>query len=364
MRQPPIESCVGPYPRAITDADVAQVAKWATTEVPMAVSTKQCATVMRAVGRSATYEPFRDWLESLPPWDGIARAGMWLITCAGAVDSQYTREVSLRWLLQAVWRTYVPGSQADYVLILEGPQGIRKSTLLAALVPSEIYFVDHVPKIGTKDAAIALLGPVIVEIAELSALRRTESEAMKAFLTTKYDSIRLPYDKLNTMLPRRCVIAGTTNDDAYLRDATGNRRYWPVSVTSCDPILLAANRDQLWAELVARYKAGDRCYLDGPTEALAVVEQEGRYESDSWHDPIVAWLARATAQQVVRVADDGGFPLIVRRDQIYQHALLIGSRDRWTQATDKRLAAVMRTLGYLSSPITIDGVKTRAYVRS
>jgi putative DNA primase/helicase len=345
MRQPPIEACVGPFPRAITDADGVQIAKWFTIETRITMSGKQCLPAAFSVGRSVIYDPFREWLESLPPWDGISRAETWLITCAGAIDCQYTREVSLRWLLQAVWRTYAPGCQADYTLILQGPQGIKKSTLLAALLPDPSYFVDHLPHVGTKDATIALQGPVIIEIAELSAFKRSESEGMKAFLTTKYDSVRLPYDKLNTVLPRRCVIAGTTNDDAYLRDATGNRRYWPVSVTSCDPACLTANREQLWAELVARFKAGDRCYLDQPTEALAVLEQDGRYEGDLWEQKIDTWLNKEIPKGAPAI--NHPHPAGISLTQICEHALQIDDTSKWNRAAEMRVVAILKQRKYV-----------------
>jgi len=342
MRQPPIDSCVGPFPRALTDADGAQMAKWFTEQTRLAVSAKQCLPCAAAIGRSMTYDPFREWLGALPPWDGVPRAEMWLVTCAGAVDNTYTREVSLRWLLQAVYRTFEPGCQADYTLILQGEQGIKKSTLLAALLPDPTYFVDHIPHIGSKDAAISLQGPVIIELAELSTFRRSDSEAMKAFLTTKYDSVRLPYDKLNSMLPRRCVIAGTTNDDAYLRDSTGNRRYWPVTATKCEPELIKANREQLWSELVHRYKAGDKSYLDAPTEALAKAEQEARYEGDAWEPQIDAWLAKMDGNGFGNPRSEG-----VSLDQVFEHALQIDDTSKWNRGAEMRVVAILKQRKYV-----------------
>jgi len=344
MKQPPIPAVVGPFPRAITDADGAQMTKWFTVQIKMSVTSKQCLPAAFSVGKLIVYDPFREWLEGLPAWDNIDRTSTWLIACANAADTPYTREASKRWLLQAVWRTYQPGCQGDYTLILQGAQGIKKSTLLAALVPDHAYFVDHLPPIGTKDATIALQGPVIVEIAELSAFKRSENEAMKAFLTTKYDSVRLPYDKLNTLLARRCILAGSTNDDAYLRDATGNRRYWPVNVGQCDPLRLTSVRDQLWAELRDRYRAGEPCYLDEESEALAKVEQAARHEGDSWEVQIDEWLAKTppAGPPPLNYPHPDGITL----PQIFEHALQLDDRAKWNRGAEMRVVAILKMRDY------------------
>jgi putative DNA primase/helicase len=194
------------------------------------------------------------------------------------------------WLISAVARIYRPGVKADHMLILEGEQGARKSTALKILAGEE-WFTDELPDLGSKDAAIHMQGVWIVEIAELDAIGRAEVSRIKAFLTRTTDRFRPPYGRHTVEIKRQCVFAGTVNPDTYLRDETGNRRFWPIRCGDIDVEGLARDRDQLWAEAVSRFKSGAIWWLeDKDLLKAARDEQDKRYQSDAWDGLIDRWL--------------------------------------------------------------------------
>ena len=177
------------------------------------------------------------------------------------------------------------------MLILEGEQGARKSTALKILA-GEDWFTDELPDLGSKDAAIHMQGVWIVEIAELDAIGRAEVSRIKAFLTRTTDRFRPPYGRHTVEIKRQCVFAGTVNPDTYLRDETGNRRFWPIRCGDIDIDALAQDRDQLWAEAVARFKYGAIWWLeDKALIKAAKKEQDKRYQSDAWDGVIDRWLS-------------------------------------------------------------------------
>lgn len=272
-------------PREITTADGARLATWL---LGYRVKASKMSS-LDALGSVAAQNPFdrvRDYLEALPKWDGVPRCRYWLRQFAGAEDSSYLQSVSKRWLISAVARTLEPGCKVDTMLVLEGPQGIRKSTLLRVLFGDE-FFDDHMPPITDKDAKQHVHGPWGIEIAELKAFKGREHEAIKAFLSLQHDRYRKPYGAGVTTELRRCVFAGTTNDDCYLSDSTGNRRIWPVACRGAIDIDgLRAVRDQIWAEALYRYEQGEQWWLADDEIAGAEDAQEQRYEADALEDRI------------------------------------------------------------------------------
>jgi predicted P-loop ATPase len=184
--------------------------------------------------------------------------------------------------------------KADHMLILEGPQGARKSTAIKVLA-GEQWFTDELPELGSKDAAIHMQGVWIVEIAELDAMSRAEVSRIKAFLTRTTDRFRPPYGRYTIEVPRQCVFAGTVNLDTCLRDETGNRRFWPLRSGTIDIDALVSDREQLWAEAVHRFREGAIWWIDDPALlAEAAAAQEARYQSDAWEDLIEHWLTHET----------------------------------------------------------------------
>jgi predicted P-loop ATPase len=212
------------------------------------------------------------------------------VTYLGAEDTPLNRAIASLWMISAVARIMQPGCKADHMLILEGPQGIRKSTALK-LLASDAWFTDELAEIGSKDAAQQMRGVWIIEMAELDAIGRAEVSRIKAFLTRTSDRYRPPNERYVITVPRQCVFAGSVNPDTYLRDETGNRRFWPLRCGEIDLDGLRRDRDQLWAEAVARFNAGAHWWLeDRDLIASATAEQEARYEPDAWDALIERWL--------------------------------------------------------------------------
>lgn len=242
---------------------------------------------MRKVCRDWTYGPLRDYLDGLV-WDGEPRLTSWLTTYCGVDSNEYTSEVGLRWCISAVARGYKPGCKADHMLVMEGAQGRRKSSALAALTGPD-WFSDSLPQMGTKDASSYLRGKWVVEVAELEAMRK-EVDQIKAFISRQVETFRPAYAREEVSEPRRCIFAGTTNKDDWQKDVTGGRRFWPVKVGAIDVISLADDRDQIWAKAVVLFKAGAHWWLEGEVEVTARAEVAERAAGD---DPWVADVERA-----------------------------------------------------------------------
>ena len=252
------------------------------------------------VARENPRDPVAEYLGELA-WDGEPRAEALLETHLGAVgEPTYLRAVSRRWLVSLVARALRPGCKVDTVLGLEGPQGVGKSSAFEALVGTE-NFLDTALELGEKDTMQAVASAWLVELGELASLRGAEVGRVNQFVTSKVDRYRPPYGRVTVESPRRCVFVGTTNDDSYLRDRTGNRRFWPARVERPLPDLVVRDRDQVLAEAVAAFRAGDAWWLDSPTAALAASEAEGRLE-----DSAVEQAVRGAVQQTIEMVMNGG----------------------------------------------------------
>lgn len=218
----------------------------------------------------AQRHPVREYLDSLH-WDGVKRADTLFIDYLDAADTAYTREVTRKALIGAVARIMRPGCKHDHILTLIGPQGCRKSSTLARL--GKQWFSDSLYTLSGKDAYEQLQGYWLIEMAEMAATRKAELEQIKQFISKQTDSYRAAYARRTQEHPRQCAFFGTTNDDEFLRDPTGGRRFWPVVVTDKGRELADGLTDeivdQIWAEILVRYHAGETWYLSAQTEALA-----------------------------------------------------------------------------------------------
>lgn len=223
--------------------------------------------------------PVREYLNDLM-WDGQNRMDTLFIDYLGAADNEYTREVTRKSLIGAVARILSPGCKHDHTLVLVGPQGCRKSTTLAKL--GKQWFSDSLYTVSGKDAYEQLQGYWIIEMGEMAATRKAELEQIKQFMSKQVDSYRAAYAKRTQEHPRQCAFFGTTNDDEFLRDSTGGRRFWPVVVTDkgreLGSLLTEEIVDQIWAEAVVRYEGGEPWYLSERVEAMARKVQEEHTE--------------------------------------------------------------------------------------
>jgi putative DNA primase/helicase len=228
------------------------------------------------------FHPIRDYLDSLPVWDGTERVDTLLIDYLGAEDNSYTRAVMRKTLVAAVARIYEPGTKFDYILVLNGPQGIGKSTFFAKLGGK--WFSDSltVSDMRDKSGAEKLQGYWILELGELAGLRKMDVETVKSFITRTDDKFRQSYGINVENHPRQCVIVGSTNSTSgFLRDVTGNRRFWPVRVSGgTKKVWEMTEIDQIWAEALAKYRGGEQLMLTGEVEQIAYEEQRDAMELD------------------------------------------------------------------------------------
>ena len=205
------------------------------------------AAGVQVVASERSFHPVRDYLDTLWP-DGEARLDTWLTTYLRVENSPYTRAVGRAWMISAVARVRQPACKADHALILEGMQGVGKSKTARIIAVMTEWFADDIADLGTKDSAQDLRGKWIIELGELTALRRNEVERVKAFMSRSTDHYRSSYGRRSQDFPRLCVFIGSTNADIYLGDATGGRRFWPVKVGRIDLGALQRDIGQLWPE--------------------------------------------------------------------------------------------------------------------
>lgn len=266
------------------DADDAQLVSYIDTHYGT-FSQRNFQIAVTKVADDRSYHPIREYLDALPPWDSIPRVDTLLIDYLGADDNEYTRAVTRKTLCAAICRVQKPGCKFDSMLVLNGPQGIGKSTLISRLAGE--WFSDSLSLNDTKDktAAEKLQGYWILEIGELAGLRKTEVETLRSFLSRQNDIYRAAFGKRATPHPRQCIFFGTTNaESGYLRDTTGNRRFWPVK-TPGGGIKRSWDLDeyeisQIWAEVLEYVNAGEKLYLDANLNVYAKEEQCDAMESD------------------------------------------------------------------------------------
>lgn len=311
LKEPPFEAGQsgqrGSLPRKLTDKDQQRLAAWFERNHQMPIRSHIAWDAAIAVAEENSFEPVREWLEGLA-WDAVPRLDSWLVDLANVLDGPYARRVGPLWMISAAARVYDPGCKVDTMLILEGPQGYRKSSLLEALAMRPEWFTDQLPRDLEKEAKQQIHGPLILEIAELHAFSRKEASAINQFLTVKRDRFRAPYGRAPADHARRGIFAGSTNKEYYLQDETGGRRFWPVKVLS--PISMPkvmAVREQLWAEAVARYKAGEAWHVESE-DPLFQKEQDERFDSDEWEEAIQEAIIKGSQSLVYNASTDKILP--------------------------------------------------------
>lgn len=273
------------------------------------------------------FHPVREYFAKLE-WDGKDRVPSWLHQYLGAQESEYTRAAGIKFLVGAVARVMKPGCKMDNVLILEGKQGRWKSTALAVLAGE--WFGDTPFNIGDKDAYLVMRGNLIYELAELDGFSRAESSRAKAFFSSRYDTFVPKYVAHAIKVPRQCVFSGTVNHGTYLRDTTGNRRYWPVAIERADIEELQRARDQIWAEALHLFKQGRRWWVEDDERSHFEREQELRYVGDAYEDLIRAWALGKTEFTMAQLLED----------------CLKLEKSKWTRAEQSRVGEVLATLSY------------------
>jgi Virulence-associated protein E len=344
--RPLLKTVTKKLPRPVTDADVAAIQEFLQWNGLRRVGKDTTHQAVEKRARECTFHPVRDYLSGLK-WDGRPRLQKWLSYYLGVEYNDYTARIGEMFLVSMVARIFKPGCQADHMMVLEGPQGILKST--ACRVLGGEWFSDNLPDIHGKDASQHIRGKWLIEVAEMHAMSKAETSLLKSFITRTVERYRPSYGRLEVIEPRQCIFVGTTNRDVYLRDETGGRRFWPVKTTSIDTDALAQDRDQLFAEAVQQFHARRRWWPDKDFEREHIApEQAARYDADAWEEPIAKFLADKAKTTVMAVAGGAlGYEIERPNFEPPDARLARGTPvNRLGTADQRRIAAVMTNLGW------------------
>ncbi|MDT7849932.1 VapE family protein [Methylophilus sp. VKM B-3414] len=269
--------------------DDARLAMWITKIWRFSPSTALVAEAVEVAARNNPVNPPRDWLKSLK-WDGKKRLLGWMHEYMGVADNEYTQRVGCWFFMGMVKRVFEPGCKFDYCLVIEGPQGRKKSTALAVIGGD--WYGDTDLDLHNKDSMSALRGKMLYEFSEMGSVAKAEATKQKSFLSRQVDEYRPVYGRREIRVPRQLVFAGTTNEWEWNKDPTGGRRFWPIEVTTqIDIDGLREVRDQLFAEAVERVNAGQRYWpTQDEQERLFDKEQLKRTITESFVDGIEEWV--------------------------------------------------------------------------
>lgn len=293
--------------------------------------------VIHDLANSNGFHPVREYLDSLE-WDGVPRLDTWLTVYGGVKATAFTRSVGRIVLMAAVRRVREPGCKFDEILIFESEQGFDKSNALATLCPKQAWFSDSLP-LGSDSKVVVerTQGVWLTEAAEMQGYGRREVDHLKAFLSCRIDGpVRLAYGREPVKVPRQFIVIGTTNLEAYLRDTTGNRRFWPVRTGRWDIAALKRDRDQLWAEAAAAEADGGSIRLDEAIWKEASDEQQLRAIADPWQ----AALYKAIGEKNGKI----------RNEDLWRVIQL--PLERRTQSDEERLGRCMRQLGFKKQTVS------------
>jgi len=284
-----------------------------------------------------------DWLKSLK-WDGTARLEELFVVGFGATASAYSMAASKNFMMSMAARIARPGCKVDTMVILEGRQGLFKSTALEYI--GGAWYSESSESVNSKDFFMTLQGKLVIEIGEMDTFNRAEATRIKQIISCRTDRFRRPYAREAQDYPRRCVFVGTTNDDHYLRDDTGGRRFWPIECTMIDLDWIKANRDQLFAEAYDALNKGGTWWEMPGQEAEA--QQEERRQVDPWQEFISDWLDKRNPS-----------------DPLTANSALIDclkmEKEKCEKKHSLRVGRIFKTMGYKSKVRSIGGKSVRCY---
>jgi predicted P-loop ATPase len=315
--------------------------------------TSSLDTISQAVRGAACAvrtHPVRDYLDSLA-WDGVPRAQRWLSTYLGAAATPYHGLVGRFFLINMVRRIYDPGCVMRSVPVLEGNQNIGKSRALRAL--AHPWFSDTMFRVGDKDAYLALRGVWLYEVSELDSFSRAEATAVKAFISSTEDNFRAPYERANARHQRSCVFAASTNASEYLQDFTGNTRFNPIECgAAIDLDALQRDRDQLLAEAVGLYRAGERGYPVRDESLLFEREVERRMTPHPWIDKLEHYVTSNVHSGGVTIGELMASGLGIDLSRVSPNGL-----------EARKVGSIMQLLGWVKARPRVDGGREWRYYR-
>ena len=280
------------------------------------------------------FDPVCDYLDGLQ-WDGTPRLTNWLTRYMGAPDTELNRAIGRLTLIAAVRRAFAPGTKFDQIVVLEGVEGRGKSTAIEILAGKENFSDQKILGLSDKEQQEAMCGVWLYEIAELTGMRRADTDHVKAFASRTVDRARPAYGRFRVDRPRRAICFATTNDDEYLKSETGNRRFWPVVTSHIDLAALRRDRDQLWAEAAELEARGVSISLPEHLWKAAGDEQIHRKEVDPWRDLIRNYLRQKKPEDV------SVMEVLVDNQFLQLRASEVGQREQ------NRAASVLRGLGFI-----------------
>lgn len=327
----------------LTDEHISRTSYAITRQWGWQVGEPQVQAAIRVAAQAHPFHPVRDYLDSLE-WDGVLRLDTWLSAYLGAEQSPYTADVGRTFLIGAVARVMRPGCKLDTMLILEGTQGAGKSTAISALFGKD-WTLDTPLDLGSKDRFSALRGKWAVEHAELDSLGRHDKERVKAFISSAFDEYRPSYARTEVRQPRQCVFVGTTNQEAYLDDETGNRRFNGVRILRIDREALERDKPMLWAEAREAFISGAEWWPDAALVEQYRLEQGARRKRDEWEALVLDYI---THKPRVTVSD------------ILQNKLNLEAA-KWTTQDQNRIRRALTSLGWTQRREREAGERVRYY---
>lgn len=335
-----------------SDEDNHRTVAWLQHRFAIKVTSSLVADAVKVAAQRHAFNPVQEYLGDLK-WDEKQRLSKWLHTYCGAVDNAYTSYVGRWWLISGVARSYEPGCQVDHALVLMGKQGGFKSSVLRALV-RDGEFTDNMtnPDRKKEDFAMQLRGKRIVEFQEFEQFTKgVSSSKIKEVISTREDDGRDPYGKLPKMIARQNIFAGTTNKDTFLEDETGGRRFWPVKCGArLDVEGVKRDRDQLWAEAVQAYRAGEKWYPEDPAVKLLIErEQDDCRTPRVWENLIREYVVRNSITEITV-------------DEVLSH-VLVKDKATWGKADQMEVAKCLVPLGFEKGRVKRNGGEVKGWVK-
>lgn len=348
VRRPPYEHGSAPWtPRALTDVDATR-ATGHLNYMGLMPREHQTHKQIEAAAHDNRFNPVKEFMER-QVWDGKPRLETWLTVYGGSADNRLNRAIAKKFVLSIVARVMQPGAKVDHMLVIKGPQALKKSTFLKTLatIDGREYYVDNLDKLNGGETTLRLQGCLIAEMPEMTAAKRGDRDALKAWLSATNEAIRPPYGRQKVEVRRKFVLAGTLNPESgYLEDPTGGRRFLNVDVCKVDIEGLKAAVPQLYAEAVAAYRDGEPWWLDEEEDELLSVRNIKNLAEDPWSEGVELFLSGLTQTSTQAVLNHLSVPA---KDQ--------------TTAAARRVGGILRLQGWQRRYVSTNGFKAWRWFR-